>query len=381
MKIYKYHPINSTESINTISINSNQTLIAFGDSNNQITIYKYQNLLLLLSSQPKQKFNLKYSKEILCEIIPNSNLQKIIFSVQEKVNKISFPNTMNNFLFSGGSDKLISIWKISQEIFSGEKVKTIILKNEITDFKFYPTDQFLFVSCIDNNIYILRCNYSENSFDIIYTIKEHDNIVNSIVLDPFIEITGRFASISNKGRLIISQINLNNNNFYVKTIKNFNEFVYEKHKCMTINKKIDWSVDGNFLLSVDHHILKGNKNLMHCRIINMNNNYSNSILIGHESPVFICKFSKCFYYNNNSKDKKESFMLCATCDRNGSVIIWKIKDNKFTIFVVIDDYSESNINDLLWSENGKILFSVNSSGTVGIIAFYNLEVFEKKKKY
>ena len=376
MKIFKYHPINSIESINSIAINSNQTYIAFGDSNNQITIYKYQNLLLLLSSQPKQKFNLKNSKEIQCEIIPNSNLQKITFSVQEKVNKISFPHTMNNFLFSGGSDKLISIWKISKEIFSGEKVKTIILKNEITDFKFYPTDAFLFVSCIDNNIYILKCNYSENSFDIIYTMKEHDNIVNSIVLDPAIEMTGRFASISNKGRLIISQINFNN--FHVKTIKNFNEFVNEKHKCTTINKKIDWSIDGNFLLSVDHHILKGNKNLMHCRIIFMNNNnYSNNILIGHESPVFVCKFSKCFY---NSKEKKDSFMLCATCDRNGSVIIWKIKENKFNVFVVIDDYSESNINDLLWSEDGKILFTGNSSGTVGIILFCNLEVLRKKKQ-
>ena len=40
-------------------------------------------------------------------------------------------------------------------------------------------------------------------------MNSHDNIVNSFILEPFIEGTGRFVSMSDKGRVIISQFNKN----------------------------------------------------------------------------------------------------------------------------------------------------------------------------
>ena len=87
-------------------------------------------------------------------------------------------------------------------------------------------------------------------------MNSHDNIVNSFILEPFIEGTGRFVSMSDKGRVIIHQFNKNINS--IINIKDYKEFITLKHKYNNIQKKIDWSSDGKIIITFDHHNIKNN---------------------------------------------------------------------------------------------------------------------------
>ena len=87
-------------------------------------------------------------------------------------------------------------------------------------------------------------------------MNSHDNIVNSFILEPFIEGTGRFVSMSDKGRVIIHQFN--KNIYSIINIKDYEEFITLKHKCNNIQKKIDWSSDGKIIITFDHHNIKNN---------------------------------------------------------------------------------------------------------------------------
>lgn len=294
----------------------------------------------------------------------------------DQVSGLHFSNTQPNLLFSSSYDKFIIIWKINPDSFSGEKLRAIPLKSEISDFALYPDDSYILAGCFNNNVYIIKCDYVNQNFDTVAALMTHDNIVNSISLDPFIETNGRFASISDKGRLIIASFNKTNN--IVNVIHNFDEFVNGKHKCVILQKKIDWSVDGRWLLSVDHHLIKKH-NILHARLINMDSFPNTQALIGHDSPVLIARFSKCLYCDKNSDGNNEQFQLCATSDKNGNLIIWKVEKDTFSVLVEISSYSESNVTNMIWSNNGEFLITVNSTGSVCCIEFneFNIKITNK----
>ena len=377
MKIIKYHSLDSSSSINAISTSSNQQYIAFGDSNKQITIFNLQNLFIYYNTTPKENFPLEEKEDINYYVLSDVKIPKMILDFHtEQITCLQFPKMNNNLLFSGSQDKSIVIWKINQQNFSAERVRVIQNKSEITDMQFYPDDSYLFVSGFNNSIYIFKCDFTNNSFEIISIMNSHDNIVNSIVLDPFIEETGRFVSMSDKGRVIISQFNKNTNS--IINIKDYEEFITLKHKCNIIQKKIDWSSDGKIIITVDHHNIKNN-NVIHGRIIFLDDLNNPQILIGHDSPILIAKFSSCLY---SLKGKKEEFQLCATGDRNGNLIIWKVLQNNFSVFIEINNLSESNITNILWTSGGGTIFISNSSGSVYTIMFneFDIKINNKKSK-
>lgn len=193
---------------------------------------------------------------------------------------------------SGSYDKTIAIWRINPQSFQAEKIKSIKMPSEVTELVFYPDDSYLFVGSFDNIIYIVKCNFYANSFEIVNKIASHDNIINSISLDPHIEETGRLVSLSDKGRLILSSFNKTDSS--VNQIHNYEDFADPNHKCTIHQKKIDWSVDGKWIISVDHHIIRKQK-VIHAKLLNMSNSLPPQALIGHDSPVLIavCLF-KCF---------------------------------------------------------------------------------------
>ena len=314
------------------------------------------------------------TSEINCYNISTMSIPKLILEHHsEQISSLQFTNTHNsdfNILFSGSYDKSIIIWKISQKTFTGEKIRLIQYKSRISSFVLYPNDQYLLVGCFDHSIYITKCNYDSNSFDIVATFNKHDNIINSIALDPFIEQTGRFVSLSDKGRLIITSFDTSSDKLNI--IHNYEEFVNNSHKCLITQKQIDWSVDGKWIVSVDHHQIK-RQNILHARLINVNDVPSSQILIGHESPVLTAKFSKC-WYSENSANSSDEFQLCATSDRNGNLIIWKVVKESFNVLVEVNNYSESNITSMIWSHNGEYLITVNSSGSVCAIELNEFKI-------
>ena len=314
------------------------------------------------------------AENITCYNISTISIPKLILEHHtDHISSLQFANTHHshfNILFSGSYDKSLVIWKISHSKFIGEKIHIIPFKSEITSIVIYPNDQYLLVGCFDHSIYIIKCDYTTISFNNVCTFTRHDNIVNSIAIDPFIEQNGRFASLSDKGRLIISSYNANTNQ--VNIVHDYEEFINASHKCSIIQKQIDWSVDGTWIVSVDYHIIK-HQNVIHARLINLNQVGSSQILIGHDSPFLNAKFSKCLYSDKGNYNNDE-FQLCATSDKNGNLIIWKVDKERFSVLVEVNNYSESNITSMVWSYNGEYLITVNSSGSVCTIALSEFNI-------
>ena len=90
-------------------------------------------------------------------------------------------------------------------------MRKIPARQEITDMKIYPDDKYLFVGFINGEINIYYCDYKNNSFNSVGTFYEHDDYLNSIVLSPNIMEDGLFISLSDKGKLILAEINIKNN--------------------------------------------------------------------------------------------------------------------------------------------------------------------------
>ena len=297
-----------------------------------------------------------------CYLVNTISIPKLVLEYHTMpISALHFSSLKQNTLLSSAYDALILIWNINADSFSGEKVGEIPLKHEITDFVLYPDDTYILAGCTDNNIYIIKTDFDNKTFDIVNVLISHESIISSIVLDPFIETTGRFASLSDKGRLVITSFNTKDN--ILSILFNDDDLVNIKHKCNLQSKKIDWSFDGRWIVSVDHHQIR-KQSLLHARLVDLNNLPHTQTLIGHEYPVVSACFSKCIY---STKDYNNNFQLCATSDKMGNLIIWKIENNNFSVLVEIANYSESSINDMIWSKNGEYLITANSLGLVSSI--------------
>ena len=297
-----------------------------------------------------------------CYLVNTISIPKLVLEYHTMpISALHFSSLKQNTLLSSAYDALILIWNINADSFSGEKVGEIPLKHEITDFVLYPDDTYILAGCTDNNIYIIKTDFDNKTFDIVNVLISHESIISSIVLDPFIETTGRFASLSDKGRLVITSFNTKDN--ILSILFNDDDLVNIKHKCNLQSKKIDWSFDGRWIVSVDHHQIR-KQSLLHARLVDLNNLPHTQTLIGHEYPVVSACFSKCIY---STKDYNNNFQLCATSDKMGNLIIWKIENNNFSVLVEIANYSESSINDMIWSKNGEYLITANSLGLVSAI--------------
>ena len=297
-----------------------------------------------------------------CYLVNTISIPKLVLEYHTMpISALHFSSLKQNTLLSSAYDALILIWNINADSFSGEKVGEIPLKHEITDFVLYPDDTYILAGCTDNNIYIIKTDFDNKTFDIVNVLISHESIISSIVLDPFIETTGRFASLSDKGRLVITSFNTKDN--ILSIVFNDDDLVNIKHKCNLQSKKIDWSFDGRWIVSVDHHQIR-KQSLLHARLVDLNNLPHTQTLIGHEYPVVSACFSKCIY---STKDYNNNFQLCATSDKMGNLIIWKIENNNFSVLVEIANYSESSINDMIWSKNGEYLITANSLGLVSAI--------------
>ena len=297
-----------------------------------------------------------------CYLVNTISIPKLVLEYHTMpISALHFSSLKQNTLLSSAYDALILIWNINADSFSGEKVGEIPLRHEITDFVLYPDDTYILAGCTDNNIYIIKTDFDNKTFDIVNVLISHESIISSIVLDPFIETTGRFASLSDKGRLVITSFNTKDN--ILSILFNDDDLVNIKHKCNLQSKKIDWSFDGRWIVSVDHHQIR-KQSLLHARLVDLNNLPHTQTLIGHEYPVVSACFSKCIY---STKDYNNNFQLCATSDKMGNLIIWKIENNNFSVLVEIANYSESSINDMIWSKNGEYLITANSLGLVSAI--------------
>ena len=389
MKIIRIPLLENKNSINSIEISYDNLFLAFEGSENAIWVYKYSDFKKILDYESNKKSQIidKEEEEKNQEneqmnklrrqywFNDSLNLQKIV--LQEHINSVSailFLHSDSHVLFSSGFDKYIMIWRLDEIKMTGERVRKIPSKQEITDMKLYPDDRFLFVGYINGEINIISCDYQNNQFHSIAIFSEHDDYLNSIVLSPNIMEDGLFVSLSDKGKLILSQIfSKNNGNIDIK-IKKIFPFENINHFSKGDTKKIDWSPDGSMIISVDHKFIQA-KPIIHARLIFLDDLENTHALIGHIASPLIAKFSKVEYYYNN-----EVFLLLVTCDKSSNIKIWKVntKTRKCSLLLSNDDFSDSIIRDIIFSNDGKYLFIVSSFGSITVIVFDDLKILNKE---
>ena len=384
MKIIRIPLLEDKYSINCIEISYDDLFLAFEGPENSIWIFKYidiKNIIEYESLEKKEIIDKEEEKEEEKEKNPIKrkywfneplNIQNKI-SIQEHRNSISalrFLHRDSHILFSSGFDKYIIIWKLDEKNLTSERMRKIPTRQEITDMKIYPNDKYLFVGFINGEISIYFCDYQNNSFNTIGSFYEHDDYLNSIVLSPHIEEDGLFASLSDKGKLILAQINIKNKDKIVFETRKIFPFENKNHFSKGDTKKIDWSPEGSMIISVDHQLIQ-DKKIIHARLIFLEDLDNTQPLIGHVSSPLIAKFSKCSYIYDN-----EIFELLATCDRASNIKLWKVSTNtkKCSILFTNDDFSDSIIRDIIFSNDGKYLFIVSSFGSISIIVFDELKI-------
>ena len=387
MKIIRIPLLEDKYSINCIEISYDDLFLAFEGPENSIWIFKYSDIKNIIEYEPLDKKDI-IDKEEEAKSEENNIKRKYWFneplncqnkiSIQEHRNSISalrFLHKDSHILFSSGFDKYIIIWKLDEKNMTSERMRKIPTRQEITDMKLYPNDKYLFVGFISGEINIYFCDYQNNSFNSIGSFYEHDDYLNSIVLSPNIMEDGLFASLSDKGKLILAEINIKNNDkINFKTKKVF-PFENKNHFSKGDTKKIDWSPEGSMIISVDHQLIQ-DKKIIHARLIFLEDLENTQPLIGHVSSPLIAKFSKSNYIYDN-----EIFQLLVTCDRASNIKLWKVSNStkKCSILFTNDDFSDSIIRDIIFSNDGKYLFIVSSFGSISIIVFDELQIINPQE--
>ena len=382
MKIIRIPLLEDKYSINCIEISYDDLFIAFEGPENSIWIFKYSDLKNIIEYEALEK------KDIIDKEEENTSEENHLkrqywfneplncqnkISIEEHRNSISalrFLHKDSHILFSSGFDRYIIIWKLDDKNMTSERMRKIPAKQEITDMKIYPNDKYFFVGFISGEINIFSCDYQNNSFNNIGSFYEHDDYLNSIVLSPNIMEDGLFASLSDKGKLILAEINIKNNDKINFKTKKIFPFENKNHFSKGDTKKIDWSPEGSMIISVDHQLIQ-DKKIIHARLIFLEDLENTQPLIGHVSSPLIAKFSKCNYIYDN-----EIFELLVTCDRASNIKLWKVSNNtkKCSILFTNDDFSDSIIRDIIFSNDGKYLFIVSSFGSISIIVFDELQI-------
>ena len=389
MKIIRIPLLENKNSINSIEISYDNLFLAFEGSENAIWVYKYSDFKKILDYESTKKSQIidKEEEEKNQEneqmnklrrqywFNDSLSLQKIV--LQEHINSVSsilFLHSDSHVMFSSGFDKYIIIWKLDEIKMTGERMRKIPSKQEITDMKLFPDDRFLFVGYINGEINIISCDYQNNQFHSVAIFSEHDDYLNSIILSPNIMEDGLFVSLSDKGKLILSQMFIQNNGNIDIKIKKIFPFENIHHFSKGDTKKIDWSPDGSMIISVDHKFIQS-KPIIHARLIFLEDLENTQALIGHIASPLIAKFSKVQYYYNN-----EVFLLLVTCDKSSNIKIWKVntKTKKCSLLLSNDDFSDSIIRDIIFSNDGKYLFIVSSFGSITIIVFDDLKIINKE---
>ena len=386
MKIIRIPLLDDKYSIDCIQISYDDLFIAFEGPENSIWVFKYENIKKLIEYESSDKKDIidkeDENKEETIDIIKRKywlndplNLQNKI-TIQEHTNTISslrFLHKDSHILFSSGFDKYIIIWKLDENNLTSERMRKIPTRHEITDMNLFPNDKYLFVGFINGEINIYLCDYLHNSFNVMGTFYEHDDYINSIVLSPNILEDNLFISMSDNGKLFLTEININNDKVNFKIKKDF-PFEIKNYFSKGDTKKIDWSPDGNMIISVAHKLIQ-DKKIVHARLIFLDDLDNTQPLIGHVSIPLIAKFSKHNYSYDN-----EIFQLLATCDKASNIILWKVSKDvkKCSILFSNYDFSDGIIKDIIFSNDGKYLFFVSSFGSITIIVFDDLTIIDQK---
>uniref|UniRef100_A0A8D8YSY3 Protein HIRA n=1 Tax=Cacopsylla melanoneura TaxID=428564 RepID=A0A8D8YSY3_9HEMI len=277
------------------------------------------------------------------------------------------------YLASGGDDKLIMIWTISNNqagstIFGGKgKVNIEHWKcshtlhghtGDVLDIAWSPHDVWLATASVDNNIIIWNV---ERFPEVVTVLKGHTGLVKGVTWDP----VGKYLSSQGDDRTLRVW----------RTVDWRSEAVIEEpfKQCAgsTIMLRCAWSPDGQYIVSA-HSLNNGGPT---AQVIERDGWSCDKDYVGHRKAVTAVRFipnlvkRKCGLGNHQ---KIRHLSVLAIGSRDHGVSVWL--GGYPRPLVVMEDLFTSAVLDLAWSPNGLALLACSYDGTLACFLFTQSEI-------
>ncbi|CAH0546433.1 unnamed protein product [Brassicogethes aeneus] len=269
-----------------------------------------------------------------------------------------------HLLASGGDDKLVMIWRLTNEgassVFGSRQVNVETWKcvhtlnshsGDVLDLAWAPHDGWLASGSVDNSVIIWNAlKFPEK----VAVLKSHTGLVKGVTWDPV-------------GKYIASQSDDKSLRIWRTSDWMQQEIVtdpFEDCSATTHVLRLSWSPDGQYLVSA--HAMNGGGPT--AQIVEREGWRQDKDFVGHRKAVTCVRFnSNILKKSSSSSPKNHQYCCCAIGSRDRSISVWLTSLKR--PLVVIKDLFDDSVLDITWSSNGLYLLACSWDGTVACVTF------------
>ena len=128
--------------------------------------------------------------------------------------------------------------------------------------------------------------------------------------------------------------------------------IFKKSTSTTSGLRLDWSPDGQFLVTANSM----NNKCPSAQIIQRQSWDTKLDFVGHRKPITCVAFSKNLYQKAKNS---EPYNCCAIASRDKSISIWTTESPR--PLVVLHENFQESITDMSWWQNGLMVCSNDGS--------------------
>ncbi|CAH1955908.1 unnamed protein product [Acanthoscelides obtectus] len=284
------------------------------------------------------------------------------------VNVVRWSNS-GHLLASGADDKLVMIWKLSNEgsssIFGSGKVNVETWKcvhtlnahnGDVLDVAWAPHDGWLASGSVDNTVIIWNAHKFPEK---VAVLKNHTGMVKGVTWDPV-------------GKYLASQSDDKSLRVWRTSDWAQQEVVsdcFAECSATTHVLRPAWSPDGQYLVSA--HAMNGGGPT--AQIIEREGWRQDKDFVGHRKAVTCVRFnSNILKKSKTTNSKATQYCCCAIGSRDRSISVWLTSLKR--PLVVIKELFNDSVLDITWSSNGLYLLACSWDGTVACVTFTQDEI-------
>ncbi|KAJ8924558.1 hypothetical protein NQ315_000707 [Exocentrus adspersus] len=284
------------------------------------------------------------------------------------VNVVRWSNS-GHLLASGGDDKLVMIWRLTNEgsssVFGSGKVNTETWKcihtlnshnGDVLDVAWAPHDGWLASGSVDNTVIIWNAQKFPEK---VAVLKSHTGMVKGVTWDPV-------------GKYIASQSDDKSLRIWRTSDWAQQEVVtdpFVECSATTHVLRLSWSPDGQYLVSA--HAMNGGGPT--AQIIEREGWRQDKDFVGHRKAITCVRFNSNILKKQTSGNSKSTqYCCCAIGSRDRSISVWLTSLKR--PLVVIKDLFDDSVLDISWSSNGLYLLACSWDGTVACVLFAQEEI-------
>lgn len=284
------------------------------------------------------------------------------------VNVVRWSNE-GHFLASGGDDKLVMIWRLTNEgtstVFGSGKInietwKCVYTLNahqgDILDLSWAPHDGWLASGSVDNTVIVWNAaKFPEK----VAVLKGHTGMVKGITWDP----VGKYLASQSDDK----SIRVWRTGEWKEEVVVTDPFV--DSSATTHVLRLSWSPDGQYLVSA--HAMNGGGPT--AQIIERDGWKHDIDFVGHRKAVTCVRFNNSLFKKAcKDNSKPQQYCCCAIGSRDRSVSVWLTSLKR--PLVVVKELFKDSVLDISWSSNRPLLLACSWDGSVACFIFDEAEI-------